>query len=611
MPGSLKKMVLLPRPRRITPRAGSLVLPATGSIVCATDAALLLPLAQQLRGELAHTQQLHWQLGAGSGGGVRLGLRPGLPAQGYRLDLSEKGIELWAADLAGARYGVQTLCQLLRQYQGGVPLGRIEDHPDFAVRGVMLDVTRDKVPTLSTLCALVDRLAEWKLNHLELYTEHTFAYRNHREVWAQASPLTGEDILHLDAHCRARGVELVPNQNSFGHLHRWLDLPRYRDLAECPDGFDFPWGRSEGPFSLSPAHPGSLKLVKELFAELLPHFSSLKFNVGCDETFDVGQGRSKALCEKKGKGRVYLDFVKQIHKLVRSHGRTMHFWGDIIIEHPELVKELPRDVVVLEWGYEAHHPFAEHGARFAEAGLPFYVCPGTSSWNSIAGRTRNCLGNLQSAAQNGLKNGAVGFLMTDWGDNGHWQYQPVSYLGFAAGAGLSWCRASNEDVDWAMALDLHAFEDQAGVMGKAAVALGDAYLRTGLQPHNSSPLFHILQRPATQELHRAVTEKRLMATAEYIEESAVPLALARMEGLEGALVRDEYTNTVRMLRHACQRGLALRRGTLGRSAVKRRLAEDLRLILGEHRRLWTARNREGGLQDSARRLETRLAEYTS
>jgi len=610
MSASLKKMVLLPQPRRVSPRHGAVVLPATGRIVCAGDAAQLLPLAQQVQGDLAQLQQVHWELGAGEGGMVRLGLRQGLPAQGYRLDIGEKGVELSGGDLAGVRYGVQTLRQLLRQCQGALPLGRIEDHPDFAVRGVMLDVTRDKVPSLPTLYALVDKLAEWKFNHLELYTEHTFAYRNHREVWAQSSPYTGGDILELDAHCRVRGVELVPNQNSFGHLHRWLELPRYRDLAECPDGFDFPWGRSEGPFSLSPAHPGSLKLIGELFDELLPHFSSQKFNVGCDETFDVGQGKSKALCEKKGKGRVYLDFLKQIYRLVRRHGRTMHFWGDIIIEHPELVKELPRDVVVLEWGYEAHHPFAEHGAKFAEAGLPFYVCPGTSSWNSIAGRTRNCLGNLQSAAQNGLKNAAVGFLMTDWGDNGHWQYLPVSYLGFAAGAALSWCRASNEGADWAPALDLHAFGDRAGVMGRAAVALGDAYLRTGHQPHNSSPLFHIIQRPLNQKLHRAVTEKRLVATREYIEAAAAPLSLARMEGVEGALVRDEYANTLALLRHACERGLALRQGTVGRSGVKRRLAAELRQILGEHRRLWTSRNREGGLQDSAGRLERRLAEYT-
>ena len=98
----------------------------------------------------------------------------------------------------------------------------------------------------------------------------------------------------------------------------------------------------------------------------------------------------------------------------------MQFWGDIILEHPQLVPELPRDVFALEWGYEADHPFAEHGALFSKAGIPFYVCPGTSSWNSIAGRTKNALENQLNAARSGLEHGAVGFLNTDWGDNGHW-----------------------------------------------------------------------------------------------------------------------------------------------------------------------------------------------
>ena len=70
----------------------------------------------------------------------------------------------------------------------------------------MLDISRDKVPTMATLLALVDKFAGWKLNHVELYLEHTFAYRNHEEVWAQASPMTGEDILKIDAFCRDRFV---------------------------------------------------------------------------------------------------------------------------------------------------------------------------------------------------------------------------------------------------------------------------------------------------------------------------------------------------------------------------------------------------------------------
>ena len=68
MPNSLKKMVLLPRPRRIIPKVGGLVLPAQGRIVCNSDAAQLLPLALQVQGDLARLQQVHWDLGAGSGG---------------------------------------------------------------------------------------------------------------------------------------------------------------------------------------------------------------------------------------------------------------------------------------------------------------------------------------------------------------------------------------------------------------------------------------------------------------------------------------------------------------------------------------------------------------
>ena len=157
----------------------------------------------------------------------------------------------------------------------------------------------------------------------------------------------------------------------------------------------------------------------------------------------------------------------------------MHFWGDIFIQHPELVPDLPRDAVVLEWGYEAGHPFDEHGAAFARSGIPFFVCPGTSSWNSIAGRSSNCLDNVRNATRNGLRHGAVGVLITDWGDNGHTQYLPVSYPGFAAGAALSWCHEANRSDDFIQALDLHAFRDGARVMGTLAHDLGDAHEKAG------------------------------------------------------------------------------------------------------------------------------------
>ncbi|GIV21482.1 MAG: hypothetical protein KatS3mg023_3233 [Armatimonadota bacterium] len=614
---TIDDFILLPQPRRVQGQGGSLALRQGARIVCQGEPQTLFPIAAKLQEAVWETQGMEWSLWAGSADGdplaqavLTLDTSASIPAQGYRLHITPEHISIAASEPAGLFYGVMTLKQILRQSAGDLPCCEIVDYPDFPSRGVMLDISRDKVPTLETLFALVDELAEWKINHLELYTEHTFAYRNHREVWAQASPMTGEDILRLDAYCRERFVELVPNQNSFGHMHRWLKLPRYRHLAECPDGFGWPWGgHSDEPFSLDPTNPESLQFIAGLYADLLPHFSSRKFNVGCDETFDLGQGRSKAECERKGKGRVYLEFLLKIYELVKRHGRTMHFWGDIIMEHPELVPELPKDVVALEWGYEATHPFDEHGAKFAASGIPFYVCPGTSSWNTIAGRTENCLGNLRNAAENGLKHGAIGYLITDWGDNGHWQYLPVSYLGFAAGAAMSWCYPANRDIDIVRALDVHVFRDDAEVMGRLVYDLGNAYQKIGHLVGNASALFHFVHSPLTQPLPESITQETIHATMEYIRAVTEPLALARMDRTDASLMVDEFANAARMLLHGCRRALAVRSGIIDEDSERRALATEMREILGEHRRLWMARNREGGLQDSTRVLEQHLKEY--
>jgi hypothetical protein len=313
-----------------------------------------------------------------------------------------------------------------------------------------------------------------------------------------------------------------------------------------------------------------------LYDELLPNFRSRKFNVGCDETWGI-------------EPRDYLAFLLQIHKLVTARGHTMHLWGDIVLQHPELVSELPRDVVVLDWGYEAASPFDKHGELLAATGLAHFVCPGTSSWNSLGGRTDNCFANLRNAAVHGLKHGATGYLNADWGDNGHWQYWPVSLPGVAAGAAMSWCAASNDDPSIRAGLGAHVFRNP--VASPAVLDLGNAYLHTGHILGNSTALFHLLQRPAGHAVFDVMEPKKLEQTREFIGETAGKLA-----SLEPALMRDEFANTVRMMTAACDRGLR----RLGR--------ETMAKIVSEHRRLWLARNRPGGLDASCRVLEQRVAE---
>ena len=524
---------------------------------------------------------------------------PSLPPEGYRLTVSEDEVTLTAADDAGSFYGRATLGQLRREHHGELPLCEIEDWPDLPVRGVMLDVSRDKVPTMETLEAVVDRLASWKVNQVQLYVEHTFAYANHREVWADASPLTAEEVRRLDRFCRDRHVELVPNQNCFGHMGRWLKHERYRPLAMFPDGWT-ERGRRRPPGTIDPSKPGSLTLVRELLAELLPNFGSQRVHVGLDEPFEMPPERLDE----------YGAWVTTLRRLPEMDGREMLMWGDILAGKPELIEVLPDHVTVCEWGYEDWHPFEARTRQLSDAGRPFWVCPGTSSWLTILGRTTNMVGNCRVAADAARAHGAAGFLNTDWGDMGHLQYLPVSEPGFAYGAAVSWCLDANRDIDLGAALDAHAFDDGEGELGAAVLALGDAYLGVVPKMWNMSMLTMHLYWPQLQ-LGRTFSDglsiDDLLGVEQGLADAVDRLGRAKPERADGALVLDELRAGAALVSLMC-RDARLRLegdGWLASIPEARRqaLADELDGLIETHRRLWLARNRPGGLTDSVAWLE--------
>ena len=186
--------------------------------------------------------------------------KSGLGPEGYQLVITNTGAKLRYTEEAGAFRGLATFAQILKQAaqrSGSIACLKIVDQPDFDHRGVMLDISRCKVPTLETLKGLIDQLAQLKFNQLQLYTEHTFAFANHAQVWQHASPLTTADLLEIQQYCQDRFIDLVPNLNSFGHFERWLRHPTYQPLAECPDGFVHPLTGRTQSLGLDPqAQPG-------------------------------------------------------------------------------------------------------------------------------------------------------------------------------------------------------------------------------------------------------------------------------------------------------------------------------------------------------------------
>lgn len=527
---------------------------------------------------------------------------PSLPQEAYTLQLSARGILLQAGSETGALWGIQTVRQLFRQYRGVFPGLRIEDSPDFPNRGFMLDISRCKVPTRETLFELIDQMAALKLNQLQLYTEHTFAYANHETVWRDSSPLIAEDILAICDYAWNRGIEVVPNQNSFGHFQRWLKHPEYKHFAECPDGFDHPWSGPTANGSVLKPDAASLELLEGLFDELLPNFDSPWFNVGCDETWELGKGSSEQACERHGKGRVYLNFLLEIEQRVRERGKRMMFWGDIIVKYPELIDELPRGLVALAWGYEKDHPFKEEAAAFAKSGVPFYVCPGTSSWRSLVGRIPNMVGNLLLAAKEGLAQRAQGFLITDWGDCGHHQTLPITYPGLLAGACYSWAYKKNAGISLADGLSQLFFDEPSGETARLLLDMGSVYDQLPDKFSNSTPLFHLL----FQRLHNCERVTAIKPSVWAPCEKQFNTMIERIEDCRprnGALVREELKTNLLMAKAAAMRGQLLH-GSGDAAEVK----TVMRSIIDQHTDCWLARNQPGGLQESSNVLRNELSD---
>jgi len=528
-----------------------------------------------------------------------------LVPQGYRLEISDDTVRVVGADRAGLRHAHATLHQLRHganaangARDGTLPACRIEDWPDFAVRGVMLDVSRDRVPEMRTLIALVDRLASWKINHLQLYMEHTFAFLGHEDVWRHADPFTAEDLHTFHAHCRSLGVELVANQNTLGHYERWLRLERYRPLAIAPDGFDWVMGIHRPPLTLDPANPGAFALVSDLLTQLVPQLPGTRVHIGMDEPWELGP-------ERRGEWAQWLRSLRELPVLA---GRELLVWGDVPAVHPELLGELPEGVTVCEWGYEGNHPFEQRTARLEDAGVPFWVCPGTSSWMSIAGRVDNMIENVAAAAMAGVTHGAEGLLVTDWGDFGHHQQPGVSDPGFATAAAFGWCGASHADLDaddLATVLDVHCYDDPARQTGRAVVGLGEAYRMVVPRPPNMSALalpFFLPQWPMGKGVTDGLTGRDLEAVRTLVDDTVAALGRARPRRDDGSLVIEEITTTAAFLRLACA-DLVLRLegdGTLASVGDDDRavLARTLGAQVEEYRRLWLERFRPGGLSDS-------------
>lgn len=354
--------------------------------------------------------------------------------EGYRLKIEEDFINLEGDSAAGVFYGIQTLRQIYTHNE--IPCLYIEDKPDMEYRGFYHDITRGKIPTVETLKKLVDELAYFKQNSLQLYVEHTFEFKEAEDIKEKTGYITAEEIKEIDEYCYENFIEFIPSIATCGHLYELLQQEKYAHLQEL-ESFkptQVFWLERMDHHTIDPLNPESFEFVKSLLNQYLPLFKTNKVNIGGDEPFDLTIGKHKDM----DTARLYIDFMKKIIDYLQSEGKTVMMWADpLILENIEEAGEIPENVILLTWCYGPGVP-EERVSALKDLKNPFFVCPGTSSWYRLSEKVSDSEINITEMAEYGNKYGATGLLNTNWGDYGHPCSMELSMFGLAIGAQKAW-----------------------------------------------------------------------------------------------------------------------------------------------------------------------------
>ncbi len=357
--------------------------------------------------------------------------------QAYRLTINRNFIRMEATTSAGLFYATQSLKQLYRyaflnSTDGNIalPCMTITDWPNFKLRAWQDDISRGPIVKMEYLKRLIPQLAECKLNAFSLYTEHTFKTKCHPDL-APTDAFTAEEIKELEDFCKPYHIQIIGNQQCFGHFEEILCNPFYSDLA------DTKW-------NLNPAKEETYRFLEDHLKEVAKAYKSPYFNINCDETECLGQGYAKAYVDSVGAETVYYQHLNRVNRMLRPYRKRVMMWGDIADKHPEILENLDKDLFLIAWTYVGKDDFNDFLKPYVASGHKFFVAPGVSLSERVWPKHYEFKSNIPHLCRDGYKNGAIGVINTCWDDYGE-SLTNCALYGLVLGAEMSWNAVSTND----------------------------------------------------------------------------------------------------------------------------------------------------------------------
>lgn len=380
---------------------------------------------------------------------VRSDIEETLPKsdEGYVLTVEKSGVNAYSRSERGLIYAIHTLFQLVENEQGRrfLPSLRIDDWPDFAMRGLMDDISRLQVSRLDNFKRIIRELSRLKYNYYCLYMEDMFRFEKHPSIGAAYGALTKEEARAIVEEGKRYAVEVVPHLQALGHLTRVLALPNYRQYGE----------HTRGPsHCLAVADQRIYPLLADWYEELFEVFDSKYIHIGCDEVHEMGTGRSKQLVQEKGRATVYVDHLLRVADIIEPYGRQVLFWGDMLNPRyghsfeaaPEHLQRLrAAGLIFVNWDYYLHKPYEyfPYVNLLNREGLRQVIGPGIWGWRQIFPSYEEMADTLPHFAEVALAENVREALVTSWCDAGD-NLREDHYHNYAYAAECLWNLAARD-----------------------------------------------------------------------------------------------------------------------------------------------------------------------
>jgi hexosaminidase len=355
-------------------------------------------------------------------------LSPEMSEEGYFLDVDANGIVIIGASDKGRYYGVMTLLQLMRREKSSVIVGgvTVTDFPLLKMRGVSDDISRGQVSTVENFKKIIRFLARYKINTFSPYLEDMFAVKSHPLIGKGRGALTSAEMRELDDFAQQHHVEIAPILQTLGHCENLLSIPEYLQYAEYPGGR-----------TLNISEEKTYVLLDQIIGELSASYRGSYLNMAADETRDVGLGASKERVAKLGLAKVLAEHYTRVAAIIRKHGKVPMIYGDILLKNPEVLQMIPKDIVIVDWNYDAQYQYYTPGI-FKRAGFQVVVSPAVRNYRGPFLDFFNSFENIQRFSLAGYDENIKGVLISSWNDNGGEELRELNYYGYAWGAECAW-----------------------------------------------------------------------------------------------------------------------------------------------------------------------------